>query len=297
MRIGLALPQYGEFADTATSLKVAVEAERLGYDSLWVSDRMLMPVHPRDRYPSHDGVIPPGYARFLDPLVVLTAAATVTSKARLGTSTLNALWQPPALLARTLTTIDQLSGGRLDVGIGLGWSRDEYAAAGVPWEGRGARLDETLDVLKAMWTGEPVAHNGKLWRVPESVVDVKPAQRPHPPILLAAFTPQGLARIAEKADGWLGVGLPLPMLRQTVEALKQMAAGRVLRMPTRVNPVLTDEPVDPAHVPTRGTVDQVADYLRQAGEVVDEVLIDLQLTATSERHLVDLAGEFAQKLR
>ncbi|MDX8035476.1 TIGR03619 family F420-dependent LLM class oxidoreductase [Lentzea sp. BCCO 10_0856] len=297
MRIGLALPQYGEFADTATSLKVAVEAERLGYDSLWVSDRMLLPTHPRDRYPSHDGVVPPEYTRFLDPLVVLTAAATVTSKARLGTSTLNALWHPPALLARTLTTIDQLSGGRLDVGIGLGWSRDEYEAAGVPWGGRGARLDETLDVLKAVWTGDPVAHNGKLWTVPESVVDVKPVQRPHPPVLLAAFTPRGLARIARKADGWLGVGLPLPLLTQTVNALKQMAGDRALRMPTRVNPVLTDEPVDPRQVPIRGTVGQIADYLVRAGEVVDEVLIDLQLTATSEQHLVDLAGEFAGRLR
>jgi probable F420-dependent oxidoreductase len=296
MRIGLALPQYGEFADPAATIRVATIAERLGYDSLWVGDRLLVPARPRDRYPSREGVIPPQYARFLDPLVLLTAAATATTTARLGTSTLNALWQPPALLARTLTTIDRCCGGRLDVGIGLGWSRDEYEAAGVPWEGRGARLDETLDVLKAMWTGDPVAHNGDLWTVPESVVEAKPVQSPHPPILLAAFTPQGLERVARKADGWLGAGLPLPMLTRTVTALRQMA-GRELRTPTRVNPVLTEESVDPRHVPVRGTVGQIVDYLLRAGEIVDEVLIDLQLTATGEQHLVDLAGEFATKLR
>uniref|UniRef100_UPI0039BFE110 hypothetical protein n=1 Tax=Lentzea alba TaxID=2714351 RepID=UPI0039BFE110 len=139
-----------------------------------------------------------------------------------------------------------------------------------------------------------MAHRGALWTVPESVVEAKPVRSPHPPILLAAFTPQGLARIAQKADGWLGVGLPLPLLKQTADALRRMT-DRPLRTPTRVNPVLTDEPTD--HVPVRGTIGQFADYLEGEGEIVDEVLIDLQLTATSEQHLVDLAGEFADRIR
>lgn len=297
MRVGLALPQYGRFADPSMAVRVAIEAERIGFDSLWVGDRLLLAKHPRSRYPG--GRVPAEHSRFLDPLTLLSAAAAVTTRVRLGTSALTALWQPPVLLARTLATLDQLSGGRLDVGIGLGWSRDEYEAVGVPFEGRGARLDETLDVLRAVWADSPVSHQGPLWTVPSSLIDVKPAGVP--PVLLAAFTPAALVRVARRADGWLGVGQPLPALRATAARLTELAVsfGRTgpLRMPTRVNPVLTDSPADPSRVPSRGTVQQVAGYLAEAGTVVDEVLIDLQLTATGEQHLVDLAGDFLARLK
>ncbi len=301
-RIGLALPQYGAFADPSAALRVAAEAEGMGFDSLWVGDRLLLPVAPRDRYPSLDGVIPSVYSTFLDPLILLTTVAAATSRVRLGTSTLNALWQPPALLARTVTTLDQVSGGRLDLGIGIGWSRDEYQAAGVPWHARGARLDETLDMLTAVWTGEPVEHKGPLWTIPPSRVDAKPAQNPHPPILLAGLTPRSLTRIARRADGWLAVGLPLPMLTATVASLREQTAsfGRdpaALRMPLRLNPIITDEPTNPEHVSHHGTLEQVVGYARAAAEVVDEVFFDLQLTTTSVPEYLDLAQALLTAVR
>ncbi|GAB2822503.1 TIGR03619 family F420-dependent LLM class oxidoreductase [Lentzea nigeriaca] len=292
MKLGLALPQYGVVADPSATLRVAVEAEGMGFDSLWVSDRLLLPVRPRDRYITPDGVIPSAYENFLDPLTLLAAVATTTSRVRLGTSTLNALWQPPALLARTVTTLDQLSGGRIDLGIGVGWLRDEYQAAGVPWEGRGARLEETLDVLDAFWSNDVVTHEGPLWTVPESWVRAKPVRRP--PILLAGLVPAAFTRIARRADGWLAVGLPLPMLTATIASIRQQAAsfGRdpgALRFPLRINPHITAEQADDAHVPHVGTIDQLTDYVRRVEGVVDEVFVDFQLTARSVDEYLDLA--------
>ena len=137
--------------------------------------------------------------------VTLTAAAAATSSARLGSSVLVALWYPPVLLARQLTSLDVFSGGRLTVGLGVGWSPDECQAAGAAFAARGAQLDEPLDVLGAWWTTNPVRHEGRRWSVPESWVDLKPAQRPHPPVFLGAWSPSGLARVGRRADGWLPV--------------------------------------------------------------------------------------------
>ena len=187
MRIGLNLPHDGSLISPEADTEVSRAAEDLGYDSLWTGDRLLSPLAPSDRYPGGDGTMPAEMNTYLDPLTALTFAAAGTSRIRLGTSTLNAPWYNPVLLARTLTTIDVLSRGRLDVGLGLGWSRDEYEAAGVPWRGRGARLDEILDVLEAVWGADVVAHEGRRFRVPDSRINPKPLQRPRPPILLAGL--------------------------------------------------------------------------------------------------------------
>ncbi|MGI5506768.1 TIGR03619 family F420-dependent LLM class oxidoreductase [Lentzea sp. CA-135723] len=302
MKLGLALPQYGVFADPSAALRVAVEAEGMGFDSLWAADRLLFPTRPRDRYLGADGVMPSAYENFLDPLTLLAAVATTTSRVRLGTSTLNGLWQPPALLARTVTTLDQLSGGRIDLGLGVGWMRDEYEAAGVPWQGRGARLDETLDVLEAFWAGGVVRHDGPLWTVRESRVGARPVQRPRPPVLLAGLAPAAFTRIARRADGWLAVGLPLPALTATVESIRRQAEsfGRdpaALRFPLRINPYVTRAEADPAHVPHTGTVAQLAEYVRGIGGLLDEVFVDFQLTAGSVDEYLELARALITAVR
>jgi probable F420-dependent oxidoreductase len=302
VRIGLALPQYGELANPSAALRVAVEAEGMGFDSLWLADRLLYPVMPRDRYPSPDGVIPGVFENFLDPLVLLSAVATMTTRVRLGTSTLNALWQPPMLLARSVATLDQLSGGQFDLGIGLGWSRDEYQAVDVPWEGRGARLEETLDLLETVWLHDRFSYEGQLWTVPESVVKAKPAQRPRPPVLLGGMAPQALERVARRADGWLAVGLPMPMLTATIASIRGQAEafGRdpdALRFPLRINPKITPEPVDDAHVPHVGTIGQLADYIKIVADVVEEVYVDFQLTTSTVEGYLELARDLMTAVR
>ncbi|MGW4646564.1 LLM class flavin-dependent oxidoreductase [Kitasatospora sp. NPDC004289] len=284
MRIGLSIPQYGRFAGPGLSARLAADAEQIGYDSLWVGDRILVPREPQNRYPGGTGVAPDEHRTFLDPLTLLTVAAGATRRARLGTSTLNALWYPPVLLARTLTTLDVVSDGRLEVGLGLGWSKDEYQAVGVPWRGQAARLEETLDVLERIWAdGEEVSHTGNLWTVPPSAIQAKPVQRPRPPLLLGGTSPGALERAGRRADGWLGVGLPLPALTSLWTTVRghAEAAGRdpdALRLVLRVNPVLT--PTEDDRTPGRGTPHQLAAYLASAvRQLGAEPLIDLHFAA------------------
>jgi probable F420-dependent oxidoreductase len=303
VRVGLAVSQYGAFARRDAVIEVARGAEALGFDGLWTGDRVLDPVRPRDRYPgTADGRMPPEYTTFLDPLTVLAAAAAVTERVRLGTSTLNAPWYSPVLLARALTSLDVLSAGRLDVGLGLGWSSDEYAAAGVPWRGRGARLEEIIDVLELIWQRDPVAYEG-MASIPEAHIQPKPVQRPRPPIYLGGYAPAALDRAGRRADGWLAPGVPLPLLTALWETVRGAArdAGRdpdALRMIVRINPHVTREPAAADRLPGTGTVDQLAGYARAAADAgADEVLADLQQTTGDPAELLDLAGRFIAAVR
>ncbi|WP_067500985.1 TIGR03619 family F420-dependent LLM class oxidoreductase [Actinoplanes sp. TFC3] len=300
MRIGINLPHYGALTGPDDIVEVSRAVEAMGYDSLWTGDRLLSPLNPRDRYPGGDGTMPEEMTVYLDPLSALTFAAAHTTRVRLGTSTLNATLYPPVAMARTLTTLDVLSRGRLDVGLGLGWSSDEYTASGVPWQQRGARLDEILDVWEKIWTEDVVAHEGARYRVPPSTVSPKPVQRPRPPILLAGLTPQAMTRVARRADGWLAVGLPLPYLGSLWEQVKTQAEtyGRdpgSIRVVQRLNPRVTPEPVEPTHVPARGTIEQISRYAHSAA--ADEVFLDLSLTVRSRAHMLDLAGRFLELMR
>ncbi|MFE3906479.1 TIGR03619 family F420-dependent LLM class oxidoreductase [Streptomyces sp. NPDC059153] len=303
MRLGLALPTFGPDARPEGVLRVCRTAEEAGYDSLWTGDRVLAPLVPGAPYPSGDGEMPRAYENHMDPLVALTFAASHTTRVQLGTSTLNGLWQPPIMLARSLTTLDLLSQGRLVVGLGLGWMPDEYTAVSVPWKGRGARLEETLDVLEKYWTNDVFSHEGPLFTIPETVVGLKPRQRPGPLVLLAAFTPGGLRRIGRRFGGWLPVAMPLPhlmgmwniILKEAVEAGRDPSA---LRMALRVNPQLTDTRTDPEQVPRAGTLAQYVDYARAAAEAgVHELFVDFGQTPATLAERVDLAGRFLEGVR
>lgn len=303
MRLGLALPTFGPDARPEGLLQVCRTAEEMRYDSLWTGDRVLAPLAPSVPYPSADGVMPRAYENHMDPLVALTFAASHTSRVQLGTSTLNGLWQPPIMLARSLTTLDVLSEGRLVVGLGLGWMPDEYTAVSVPWKGRGARLDETLDVLEGYWANDVFAHEGPLFTVPETVVGLKPAQRPGPPVLLAAFTPGGLQRIGRRLGGWLPVAMPLPHLMGMWDTILEAAVEAerdpsTLRMALRVNPELTETKAAPGQLPRTGTLAQYIDYARAAAEAgVHELFVDFGQTPATVAERVDLAGRFIEGVR
>jgi probable F420-dependent oxidoreductase len=282
VRIGVQLAQIGRLADASAVRRAVAAAEQVGFDSVWVLDRLLAPDVPRSAYPgTPDGALPDGMATMLDPLGVLTYAAAITDRVRLGTSVLVAPWYRPVALARMLTTIDQLSNGRLVVGLGVGWSVDEYEAAGVPMSARGALLDETLDVLDAMWGDEPARYEGATLRITRCDVRPKPVQRPRPPVLLAAYTPAGLDRVARRADGWNPAGLPIELLAPMWAQLRDAAAsyGRdpdALSLVVRANITLTDLPVDGARESYHGSLAQVGDDLvATAAAGADEVILSL----------------------
>jgi probable F420-dependent oxidoreductase len=228
MRFGFALPQIGSEAGPEALVMVAKRAEELGFNSLWVLDRILWPVNPRAPYPLGDGSLPVQYKDVLDPVETLTFAAAHTSRIALATGVLNLPWYNPVLLARRLSSLDVLSGGRLRAGFGIGWSPDEYEAAGAPWEDRGRLTDEAIKVIKKIWTTDPVEFQGKFYRIAKSFIGPKPVQKPHPPIYMAAFTPSAMKRVAIEANAWLPVGIPLSGVGAMFDGIHQMAkdAGR-----------------------------------------------------------------------
>jgi probable F420-dependent oxidoreductase len=190
--LGFGLPVAGAWATPANIRHIARRAEELGYASLWTFQRVLY-------LPALD----PSHRSVLDPVVALAHVAGHTERIRLCTGTICAPFSAPALLAKALTTLDVLSGGRLTAGLGLGWLPEEYAAAGVPFERRGARMDEYLRCLKALWTDDPVEFAGEFYTVPRSRQDPKPVQQPHPPLLLGGTVEPALHRAGRLAQGWI----------------------------------------------------------------------------------------------
>ena len=175
MKIGFALPNIGLVGNVDGVSQVAIRAEALGYDSLWTIERLLWPVKPQTPYPAtRDGLLPEPYKYILDPIDTLTFVAAQTRTIGLGTSVLDIPYYNPVMLARRLTTLDRLSNGRLQLGLGLGWSKDEMDATGASMQQRGAQADEFLQVLKAIWTTNPAEFHGKFYQLPKSCINHKP---------------------------------------------------------------------------------------------------------------------------
>jgi len=229
MELGFGLPLAGAWATPEALVTVARRAEALGYHAAWTFQRLFYPVAPREEYyGAPGGPWPAAFASVMDPLAVLAFVAASTRTIRLGVSVLIMPLYQPIVLAKHLATLDVLSGGRLDVGLGLGWSSDEWEAAGTSMERRGARADEFLRALKAVWTEDPVEFTGEFYRIPRGSVAPRPVQRPHPPLLLGGYHPSVLRRAATLCDGYTGGNIPLAELTATVARVRDaaVAAGR-----------------------------------------------------------------------
>ncbi|MGI9622939.1 MAG: TIGR03619 family F420-dependent LLM class oxidoreductase [Acidimicrobiales bacterium] len=283
MKVGFTLPQVGALGGPAHILTATRRAEALGYDSVWVNDRVLWPTAPQAPFPAGDGALSPMWRRNLDALDTLTYAAAHSKNLRLGTAVLILPIYDPVLLARRLTTIDILSNGRLVAGFGLGWSPDEYQVTGTPWVSRAKRMEDSLDVLDKIWAGGTVAHESEFISLPESVFEAVPAQRPRPPVYLAAYSPAGLARIAARADGWTPAGIPIPAMAAMYGGIRAMAdsAGRdpsEIGLIVRANCNIVGElPDGPDRQPFSGSVAQIIDDARRCAEIgADEVFIEVQ---------------------
>ena len=274
MRIGLGLPVSGTWATPGTLRHVASRADELGFDSLWAFQRLLHPV---------DQDWGSAYHSVQDPLTSLAYAAAVTSRIRLGVAVLMAPYYAPIVLAKALTTVDVLSGGRLDVGIGLGWSAQEFSAVGVPMERRGARAEEFVACLKAIWTQPEVEFHGEFYDVPLSRVEPKPVQSPYPPLLMGGGAEAALKRIGRIADGWISSSrTDLTTIGESIDVVRVAAteAGRdpdVLRFVVRGVVRLTAQPTSgEARIPLQGDAGQIrADIDALAAQGVTEVFLDL----------------------
>jgi probable F420-dependent oxidoreductase len=270
MRLGSFVPNLGAIAGPESIVRVAQHAESLDFDSVWVAERVLYPLSPRTPYGgTPDGSLPDFYKNAYAPLLALTWAAAHTSRINIGTSVLNIPMHQPVQLAKELASLDALSGGRLNVGLGQGWSQDEYEATSAVTSKLGARADEFIAVLKAMWAPDPVEFKGEFFSVPRSKVNPKPVQQPHPPIYLAAFSPSALARAGRLADGWLPTGIPLAGIAQMTEGLRQ-AASAADRDPASLKIVvlghvgITESPLGEGRPNFVGSLDEIKEDVETA---------------------------------
>ncbi len=225
MKIGFSLPHMGSIATPENIAYAARFGESEGFDSLWVIDRILWPAEPQTPYPpSPDGSWPTVYQNVIDPISTLTYVAGLTSKIKLATGIVDMLYQNPLIFANRLAALDNLSKGRLFLGLGLGHSKDEFQAAGVSFENRGERADEFLKVLNKVWYDETVEHNGKYYSIPKSVIGPKPYQQKIP-VYLAGFSPKALNRIiTSNANGWVGIPqLDINAFKEGQEQLRKTA--------------------------------------------------------------------------
>ncbi|MFQ6011010.1 MAG: TIGR03619 family F420-dependent LLM class oxidoreductase [Nitrososphaerales archaeon] len=271
--MGFHLP-VGPLATRKNTIRVAKEAEALQYDSLWVLDRLLFPVKPRTPYQATpDGSLPPVYSRTFDPVDNLLAVAAVTEKIKLGTSVVDAPFYNPIVFARRFMTLDVFSEGRTILGLGLGWSVDEYETAGIPMKDRGLREDEFIAVLKEIWTKEISEFNGKFYKIPPSRFELKPIQKPHPPIILGGFAPGTLDRVARSADGWNPIAVDSPQgIGKMIDGLKEQVrnAGRDasnLQIVIGTFPTITAEKQGDKRWPLTGDAEQIRQDIQGFKEV------------------------------
>ncbi len=201
IKVGVSIPTIiGNPIDMAT---VAKRAEELGFESIWAPEHTLVPVNVETRFPySEDGAVPPYYSHMMDPFVALSHASASTSTIKLGTGVTLLPERNPILLAKVIASLDHFSGGRTVVGIGAGWLREELEIMGGNFRRRWSQARESVLAMKKLWTKEVSEFHGEFYDFPPLRSFPKPAQKPHPPILLGGMAKRVLNRVVEYGDGW-----------------------------------------------------------------------------------------------
>jgi probable F420-dependent oxidoreductase len=223
MRFGIHLAQFGRALTPESVQRSAMRAEELGYDDVWVSDHLVVPAS--QPYPA---------PLLADPLVSLSFAAAVTDTIGLGTSVLvGPQYASPLQLANTLATIDHCSNGRLTVGIGIGWSELEYKALGAPFDHRGDRLDEIIDLLRDAWGDDPATHEGTYYPFEDMHVLPKPVGSV--PIWVGGGSEAAFRRAAERGNGYHGIGVPPEAAAEMVAKVRGLRPDEDFTVSLRVD--------------------------------------------------------------
>jgi probable F420-dependent oxidoreductase len=272
MDIGFGAPVSGTWATPRNLTELAQRAERLGYSSLWTFQRLLAPAGTE---------LAPVYRSVLDPMVSLGYLAAATTSIRLGVAVVNHPFASPLLLAKQAATVDVLSGGRLDLGIGSGWLPAEFTGSGADMSRRGPRAAEYVAAVRALWGGQ--GFSGAFYEIPAGRQDPPPVQRPGPPILLGGMAPAAMERAGRIGDGWVTAsGADLSRIAGSV-AVVQEAAAAAGRGPARIVCRGVVRPGTPAlskttgeRLPLSGSYEQIRADVRLLGtRGVTEVFYDL----------------------
>jgi probable F420-dependent oxidoreductase len=228
MQVGLHALGIGAGADPGVIRAVATAAEAAGFATLWWGEHVVLVDQPRSRYPySPDGRIAvPASADWLDPLTGLSFAAAVTSRIELATGVLLLPEHNPVLVAKQAATLDVLSAGRLTLGVGIGWSAEEFAALGVPFGRRGARTAEYVAAMRELWSADVASFSGEFTRFDGVRVNPKPVRGRRIPVFAGGNSDAALRRAAAFADGWYGFNLPAGAVAGRIAALARNCQSR-----------------------------------------------------------------------
>jgi probable F420-dependent oxidoreductase len=259
--------------------QVALEADRLGFESIWLPEHLVFPVEmagqlvPGEEHPP----VPPSTPVY-EPGAYLSWIAAQTERIRLGTFVYLLGIRHPFVGARTFATLDVLSGGRAEVGVGAGWMTSEWEAVGLDPRTRGRRLDEAIDVCKRLWTEETIAHDGEFFSFPPVMFEPKPLQEPHPPVVVGGESERALRRAVRRGDGWIGMS-----------HTPDTAAAQVRRLRALEDELGRDGP--PVRATVMGTCATPDDAARWEASGVDRLIV---VPWTSSREAVDGLRRFAE---
>src|SRR5471030_2704164 len=296
MRYGFYLPTRGPTATRDGVLSLAREGERLGLHSAMIADHIVFPVESESTYPyTVDGKHPSG-GDALETLSILGVVAGATERLRLVTSVLEVPYRNPVLTAKMVASLDVLSGGRVTLGVGVGWLKEEFEALDSPdFAQRGAVSDEWLAILKQLWTTSPASFTGKFYEYADIRAEPFPLQKPHPPIWVGGHSPAALRRTAKHGDGWHPVGAiaasPLPPQEmvahlQTLKKLTEAEGRDFAALTISYKAPLYDTGIpdrDGARRSFSGTADEIAGDIRSFAAIgVHELIFDFRSESIAE---------------
>jgi probable F420-dependent oxidoreductase len=228
MRTGIFAPLANPFATPEYIETLGKAAEDRGFDSIWVAEHVVLFEEYGSRYPYLDnGKIPvPRESGMLDPFPALAYLAACTSKVRLGTGICLVPQRNPVYTAKEAATVDYLSGGRFDLGVGVGWLAEEFEALGVPFEHRGSRCREYIKVIKSLWQDDVAQFEGEFYQMKPTLQYPKPVQKPHPPIHFGGESDAALRRVADLGQGWYGFGIDPEQTKERIAKLSSLLEKR-----------------------------------------------------------------------
>jgi probable F420-dependent oxidoreductase len=225
-------------------LDAAEAADTLGYESIWLPEHLVFPIE-MSRSPRTGEEHPPvpPTAPVFDAFAYLAFLAARCSRVRLGTHVYNLGLRHPFVAARGVQTLDIVSNGRMEFGIGASWLEEEWVAAGLDFHTRGRRVDEALAVCKRLWTEPEVEHHGEFFSFPPVAFEPKPVQQPYPPILIGGESPAALRRAVRHADGWIGMGHSFESAAEQIERLRRLQTEVATGHPARPFQICVGGPV------------------------------------------------------
>jgi len=272
MKFGVVLPTYGQGATRLSIIDTALAAEELGFDSIWVTDHLALPQEDAERF-----------GHIFEAITTLSYLAASTRQIRLGISALVLPQRNPLEVGKELATLDALSGGRVILAAGIGWSAGEYANLGYDFHNRGKRMDEALKALRTLWGGgKVISFSGTYYQFEKVVLSPPPVQPGGPPIWVAGDSPIALKRAVYYADGWHPNTQPVEQIRSALQSVRPLILNRPFTVCMRArlqfsSAVRSDKPFS-------GTPEQISQQIHQYQQAgVDYLIFSCNAETQGER--------------